>query len=123
MSAAVGTGITMNDIMQAAYWSSKSVFRRFYYRPSHNTIPMAGQCYLQPLVRPEHYCLLHVLSWDMCGSTSRSKVKLQTTPLICETESSFPNGSDHEVIACYLELYEEGEVEHINGPTHPCPLV
>ena len=25
------------------------------------------------------------------------------------------NGSDHEVITCYLELYEEGEVEHING--------
>ena len=25
------------------------------------------------------------------------------------------------MIACYLELYEEGEVEHINGPTHPCP--
>ena len=23
------------------------------------------------------------------------------------------------MIACYLELYEEGEVEHINGPTHP----
>ena len=26
-----------------------------------------------------------------------------------------PNGSDHAVIACYLGLYEEGEVEHING--------
>ena len=26
------------------------------------------------------------------------------------------------MIACYLELYEEGEVEHINGPTHPFPL-
>ena len=25
------------------------------------------------------------------------------------------------MIACYLELYEEGEVEHINGPTRPCP--
>ena len=25
------------------------------------------------------------------------------------------------MIACYLKLYEEGEVEHINGPTHPCP--
>ena len=30
-SAAAGTGITMNDIMQAADWSSESVFRRFYY--------------------------------------------------------------------------------------------
>ena len=26
-----------------------------------------------------------------------------------------PNGSDHTVIACYLGLYEKGEVEHING--------
>ena len=26
------------------------------------------------------------------------------------------------MIACYLELYEEGEVKHINGPTHaPIP--
>jgi len=25
------------------------------------------------------------------------------------------------VIACYLELYEEYEAEHINGPTHPDP--
>ena len=29
--------------------------------------------------------------------------------------TQFPNGSDHVVIACYLGLYEEGEVEHING--------
>ena len=27
----------------------------------------------------------------------------------------FTNGSDHEVIACYLELDEESVVEHING--------
>ena len=28
---------------------------------------------------------------------------------------NLPNGSDHAVIACYLGLYEEGEVEHINS--------
>ena len=28
-------------------------------------------------------------------------------------------GSDHEVVACYSRLYEEREVDHINGPTHP----
>ena len=28
---------------------------------------------------------------------------------------AFPNGPDHTMIACYLELNEEGEVEHING--------
>jgi len=27
------------------------------------------------------------------------------------------------MIACYLELYEEGEVEHINGPTHNMGLL
>ena len=26
------------------------------------------------------------------------------------------------MIACYLELHEEGKVKHINGPTHPDPL-
>ena len=36
-SAAAGAGITMTDIMQAADWSTESVFRRFYYRPSHDT--------------------------------------------------------------------------------------
>ena len=30
-------------------------------------------------------------------------------------EIYFLNGSDHEVVACYSRLYEEGEVEHING--------
>jgi len=52
-------------------------------------------------------------------------MQLQTTPLICETEPSkiqFLNGSDHAVIACYLELYEEGEVKHINGPQSPKSL-
>ena len=32
-SAAAGAGITTNDILKAADWSSDSVFRRFYYRP------------------------------------------------------------------------------------------
>ena len=36
-SAAAGSGVTMNDIMQAADWSSQSVFRNFYYRSSHDT--------------------------------------------------------------------------------------
>jgi len=39
----------------------------------------------------------------------------------------FPNGSDHAMIACYLELYEEGKVSHINGvwpiSKHYCLLV
>ena len=32
-SAAAGAGV---DIMQAADWSTESVFQRFYYRPSHD---------------------------------------------------------------------------------------
>ena len=36
-STAAGSGVTMTDIMQAAVWSSESVFQRFYYRPSYNT--------------------------------------------------------------------------------------
>ena len=34
-----------------------------------------------------------------------------------------PNGSEHKVIACYLGLYEEGEVEHINGSSLDLQLV
>jgi len=33
--------------------------------------------------------------------------------------NKIPNGSDHAIVACYFEFYEKGEVEHINGPTHP----
>ena len=39
-----------------------------------------------------------------------AKVQFLTTSI-----DELPNGSDHKVIACYLGLYEEGEVEHING--------
>ena len=35
-SAAAGAGVTMTDILQAADWSTESVFRRFYYCPSHD---------------------------------------------------------------------------------------
>ena len=31
VSAAAGAGVSTNDILKAAYWSSDSVFRRFYY--------------------------------------------------------------------------------------------
>jgi len=79
-SVAAGAGITTNNILKAADWSSDSVFRRFYY----------CQSMIQPLV-----------------------------DLYLPLASLDPNASDHAMIACYLELYEEGEVKHINGPTHP----
>ena len=53
MSAAAAVGVTMNDIMQAADWSSEG----FSTNPLM-TLPMAGQCCLQPLVRPEQYCVV-----------------------------------------------------------------
>ena len=41
-SAAASAGLTTNQIMKAADWSSESVFQRFYYRPvSTNQIGVA----------------------------------------------------------------------------------
>ena len=36
-SAAANMGITTNEILKAANWSSESVFQKFYYKPSENT--------------------------------------------------------------------------------------
>ena len=36
-SAAANAGITTNDILNAADWSSQSIFHKFYYRPVHNS--------------------------------------------------------------------------------------
>ena len=36
-SAAAFAGVTTNDILEAADWSTESVFRRFYYKPRHST--------------------------------------------------------------------------------------
>ena len=52
-SAAAAAGVTMNDIMQAADWSSEGSSTGPLM-----TLPMAGQCCLQPLVRPEQYCVV-----------------------------------------------------------------
>ena len=32
--AAASAGITVNQILEAANWSSKSVFQQFYYKPT-----------------------------------------------------------------------------------------
>ena len=42
---------------------------------------------------------------------TNNTVDMETEP----SEIQFENGSDHAVVASYSELYEEGEVEHING--------
>ena len=36
-SAAAGAGVTTNDILKAADWSSESVFQKFYYRPTYDS--------------------------------------------------------------------------------------
>ena len=43
-SAAADSGITISDILKAADWSTESVFRKFYYRPTHN--PLYGRAVL-----------------------------------------------------------------------------
>ena len=55
-------------------------------------------------------------------SNTTAVAYINNITLIYEIELSeikFPNGSDHAIVACYFEFYEESEVEHINGPTHP----
>ena len=41
------------------------------------------------------------------------------TNLMKMTSTSEEEGQGHAEIACYLGLYKEGDVKHINGPTHP----
>ena len=36
-SAAASAGVTTNDILNAADWSSESVFQKFYYKPEQNS--------------------------------------------------------------------------------------
>jgi len=43
-STAANIGITTNDILKAANWSSESVFQKFYYKPSDN--PSYGRAVL-----------------------------------------------------------------------------
>ena len=43
-SAAANSGVTTIDILKAADWSTESVFRRLYYRPTHD--PFYGRVVL-----------------------------------------------------------------------------
>ena len=44
VTAAADSGVTTNDILKAADWSTASVFRKFYYRPTHD--PSYGRAVL-----------------------------------------------------------------------------
>ena len=50
-SAAANAGITTNDILNAADWSSQSIFHKFYYRPVQATAHLVKRC-LQDSCRP-----------------------------------------------------------------------
>jgi len=53
VSATADSGVTTNDILKAADWSTESVFRKFYYCPSQD--PSYGWVVLSSiLVRPDH---------------------------------------------------------------------
>ena len=41
VTAAASAGVTTNQIIEAADWSSDSVFQRFYYRPHSNAVGAA----------------------------------------------------------------------------------
>ena len=47
-SAAADSGVTTSDILKAADWSTESVFRRFYYRPTHD--PFYGRAVLSSAI-------------------------------------------------------------------------
>ena len=38
VTAAANAGITTNDILEAADWSTASVFQKFYYKPTGDTV-------------------------------------------------------------------------------------
>ena len=44
-SAAASAGVTTNDILNAADWSSESVFQKFYYKPEQNIAHLVLLCY------------------------------------------------------------------------------
>ena len=93
-SSATAAGVTTNDILKGADWSSESVFRNFYYRPTGDVAygrVVLSQCPGSETQIIECMDIAVVIQYCMyAGSTS-----------------------------LYLELYEKGEVEHINGPTRP----
>ena len=43
------SGVTVEDIIKAADWSGKGVFKKFYYRPQHSVefgiFSVGGQCF------------------------------------------------------------------------------
>lgn len=71
------SGLTDEDVMKAADWSSESVFQKFYYRPQHS---------------------VEFGSSVLAASASKSHVDRETEPF----KVQLSNGSGHAMTACYL---------------------
>ena len=50
--AAENSGITINDILKAADWSTELVFRKFYYWPTHD--PLYGRAGCTVIIEEWH---------------------------------------------------------------------
>ena len=88
-SAAANLGFSTNNILQAANWSSDSHF------------------------------LVLLLQTNSQFSFHKSCCQLQTTPLICKTETfstiyRIRMAKTIKVVECHSALYEEGDVKHIS---------
>jgi len=68
--------------MKAANWSTESVFRRHYYRPPYDVSFDRAVLSSSTPVRP--HLVIQYLNW--VHGLDFTLLKLQTTPLICETE-------------------------------------
>ena len=93
-SAAANQGVTTEGILKAADWSTESSFQWFYYKPLHNTeFPITVlSSFTKNTIDMRDWAF-----WNIIAEWLRSRI----------------------LVEWYSGLYEEGEVQHINGPTLP----
>ena len=97
-SAAARGGVTLEDILKAANWSSESVFQRFYHKEV-DRVAFGRAIINQNSLEEVTNNTVDVWDWAFWNIIVR----------MAKTTS---------VVASYSRLYEEGEVDHINCP-HP----
>ena len=62
-SVAADSGITTSNILKPADWSTESVFRKFYYCPTHemlHTVTLCCHRLCEGVVRPNYTCYVHM---------------------------------------------------------------
>ena len=98
-SAAFRAGVRTSNVLQAANWSSESVFQKFY----HKEVDKAA-------------CSRAIFTQNSSKSATNNTTDVWDYAFwyICNTQ----NGKDHRVVASYSGLYD-GDVEHINCPHSP----